>query len=184
MQRPLSAGAFLPGDLKLSWLAVLWGVGGMCVLLIFAVVRLAGIGLDSLAYPFAWYHWVLLLANTAFMAYSEGYKGFQKAYSPRFAARVRHLRDNPRFSHSLLAPLFGMGFFHTTRERMRVSYPLTVVIVVFIIVVHQLPQPWRGIVDIGVVVGLCWGLISLIIYSWQALRWNDFPYSPELPVRT
>lgn len=162
-------------------LGVLWGLGGVCLLLIFAVARLTKIGLDSFDYQYAWYHWVILLVNVAFMAYSEGYKGFQKGYSPRLAARIRHLRDNPRLSHSLLAPLFGMGYFYTTRRRIITSYMLTVMIIIFIFIANQLPQPWRGILDIGVVVGLCWGLISIIAYSWQALTRYDFPYSPELP---
>ena len=150
-------------------------------MLAFAIVRLTDIGLASFDYHFAWYHWLLLLANVAFMAYSEGYKGFQKAYSPRFAARLRHLRDHPRFFHSVLAPLFSMGYFHTTRKRLIVSYALTVIIILLILIVHQLPQPWRGILDIGVVVGLGWGLISILAFSWQALRQPDFPYSAELP---
>ena len=165
----------------MGWLAVFWGLSGVCLLLAFAIARLAGIGLASFDYHFAWYHWLILLANIIFMAYSEGYKGFQQAYSPRFAARIRHLREHPRLSHSILAPLFGMGYFHTTPKRLLVTYVLTVAIVLLIIIVHQLPQPWRGILDIGVVVGLCWGLVSILTFSWQALSRADFPYSPELP---
>lgn len=162
-------------------LAVLWGLGGVCILLISAITRLTTIALDSLDYQYAWYHWAILLLNVVFMAYSEGYKGFQKSYAPRLAARIRHLHDNPRFIYALLAPLFGMGYFHSTRRRLITSYVLTLMIVVLVILVHQLPQPWRGILDVGVVVGLFWGLISIVIYSWQALTWQDFPYSPELP---
>ena len=165
----------------MGWLGVLWGLGGVCFLLLFAIVRLSEIGLDSFDYQFAWYHWLVLLANAGFMAYSEGSLGFQKAYSPRLAARFRHLKNHPSFLHSLLAPLFGMGYFHTTRKRLVVSYVLTIVIIIFIFIVHQLPQPWRGITDIGVVIGLSWGLVSTLAYSWRALRTPDFPYSPELP---
>ena len=167
--------------MPVGWLAALWGLSGVCLLLAFAIARLVGIGLASFDYQFAWYHWLILLANIVFMAYSEGYKGFQKAYSPRFAARIRHLREHPRLSHFILAPLFSMGYFHTTRKRLLVTYVLTAVIILLIIIVHQLPQPWRGILDIGVVVGLCWGLVSILTFSWQALRRADFPYSPELP---
>lgn len=150
-------------------------------MLLYAVIRLAGIGLESFDYEYRWYHWVLLAVNVGFMAYSEGYKGFQKAYAPRLAARMRYLRDHPTPVSALLAPLFGMGYFHTTRTRLIVSYGLTVMIVVFVYVAHQLPQPWRGILDIGVVVGLSWGLISIAWFSWQALGDGEFEYSPELP---
>lgn len=162
-------------------LGALWGLGGVAVLLIYAIARLMEIGLDSFAFDYRWYHWLVLIVNVAFMAYSEGYKGFQKAYSPRLAARLRYIRDYPTLSRSALAPLFGMGYFHATRRRLISTYAMTAAIIVFIYIAHQLAQPWRGILDIGVVVGLSWGLISILIYSWQALTWSDFPYSPEVP---
>ena len=61
------------------------------------------------------------------------------------------------------------------------SVVLLVMIVVFIIIAHQLPQPWRGILDLGVVVGLSWGLVTILVFSWLALTRDEFPYSPELP---
>jgi hypothetical protein len=42
-------------------------------------------------------------------------------------------------------------------------------------------QPWRGIIDAGVVLGLGWGIISLIIFSIQAFGAGEFPYSAEVP---
>jgi hypothetical protein len=47
--------------------------------------------------------------------------------------------------------------------------------------VSLLQQPWRGIVDLGVVIGLIWGLISLSLFSIQALTDDDYPHSPEVP---
>ena len=62
---------------------------------------------------------------------------------------------------SLFAPLFAMGFFHATRATKITAYVLTLAIVVLVILVHRLDQPWRGIIDAGVVVGLGWGVLSL-----------------------
>jgi uncharacterized membrane protein YedE/YeeE len=47
--------------------------------------------------------------------------------------------------------------------------------------VRLLSQPWRGIIDGGVVVGLAWGLVSLVIFGYQAFTAEDFPFSPEVP---
>lgn len=162
-------------------LSVFWGLAGVGLVLGYAIVRLARIGFDSFSYGYEWYHWLILIASVVFMAWSEGYKGFQKSYSPRLAARIRYLRDNPGVTPAVLSPLFGMGFFHTTRRRLIGSYVLLVMIVIFIIIAHQLPQPWRGILDLGVVVGLSWGLVTILVYSWIALTRDKFPYSPELP---
>lgn len=162
-------------------LAALWGVSGMVLLLVYAITRLTEISIDSFNYEYHWHHWAVLVASVAFMAYSEGYKGFHKAFAPRFAARLRYLRDNPKWLHGLLAPLFGMGYFHAATARLIRSYALTVMIILFIYLAHQLPQPWRGILDLGVVVGLCWGFISVLLFSWRALVDNQCNYSPELP---
>ena len=165
----------------LGRLGVYWGLVGVALVLGYAIVRLAAIGFDSFSYGYEWYHWVILAGSVVFMAWSEGYKGFQKSFSPRLAARIRYLRDHPEPVHTALSPLFGMGFFHTTRRRLIGTYVLLVMIIIFIIIAHQLPQPWRGILDLGVVVGLSWGLVTILIYSWIALTRDHFPYSPELP---
>jgi uncharacterized membrane protein YkgB len=74
-----------------------------------------------------------------------------------------------------------MGFFHTTKKRKIISYSLTSFIIVLIIVVHAIPQPWRGIVDAGVVLGLSWGTVSLLVYGVKALTKEAFDVSPETP---
>lgn len=137
--------------------------------------------MDAFSFEFRWYHWLVLIGNTLFMAYSEGYKGFQLGFAPRIAARARHLVDHPRLLHVLLAPLFCMGYFHTTRRRLISVYVLTVCIVILVFLFHQLSQPWRGILDAGVVVGLSWGICSLLWFSVKAAVSEVFDYSPELP---
>lgn len=162
-------------------IAAVWGFVGIFLLLSSAIFRLAPMALDL---PFAQldvYHWGILLPWMAFMAYSEGYKGFQKNFSPRVAARIRYLKHHPTLVRTLLAPVFCMGFFYTTRKRKIVAFSLTGGIILLIILVHYIPQPWRGIIDAGVVLGLTWGLISMTIYSIQAMVRDHFHHSPETP---
>ena len=98
------------------------------------------------------------------MAYAEGYKGFHLGFAPRVVRRASYLRDNPQLSHTLLAPLFCMGYFYTTTRRQIVSIGLTVMIICFVLIAGLLPQPWRGIVDAGVVVGLSLGVASILYF--------------------
>ena len=162
-------------------LAALWGVGGVCVLLSCAIYRLAAVTFESIHFDYQWHHWVLLVVFVVFMCYAEGYSGFQLAFSPRVAARARYIRDHPTPLRVVLAPLFCMGYFQTTRRRLISVYMLSVGIVVLVIIFHQLSQPWRGVLDAGVVSGLVWGVISLVWFSFAALGTGEFPYSPELP---
>ena len=158
-----------------------WGIIGVCLLILFAVYRLSGMAMNAFVTDLQWYHWLVLIANSVFMAYSEGYRGFQLAFAPRVAARARYLLNHPRPLHVLLAPLFCMGYFHTTRKRLIVAYGLLFGILVLILIYQQFSQPWRGILDVGVVVGLSWGLVSLVWFSFQAMAAKSFQYSPEMP---
>ena len=158
-----------------------WGLAGVCALLFYAVYRLSGMSLASLAYHLDWRHWTLLVVNALFMAHAEGYRGFQKGYSPRVVARARYLMTSPTLVRVAAAPLFVMGYFATTRRRLISTYLLTIMIVALILVFQQLSQPWRGMLDFGVVVGLTWGLVSIGIFALRAFTGGSFDHSPELP---
>jgi hypothetical protein len=162
-------------------LGAIWGLIGVLLLLGSAVYRLTPLAIDAFSYAFTWYHWLSLFLILLFMAYAEGYRGFQKGFSPRVAARALYLKNHPRLLHSLLGPFFCMGFFHASRRRKITSFSVTSGIIVLIILVRFLAQPWRGIIDAGVVVGLAWGLVSLIIFSLQAFTSKEFLYLPDVP---
>lgn len=166
---------------EMSQLGAFWGLAGVALLLGSAIYRLAFIAHDAFTYPWSWYHWFSFVLIVFFMAYVEGYQAFQQAFSPRVAARARYLRDHPNMLHSLLAPLFCMAYFHASRRRQITSISVTAGIIVLVVLVRLLDQPWRGIIDGGVVVGLAWGLISLLIFGYQALSADEFLYSPEVP---
>jgi len=161
--------------------APLWGLGGIFFLVGFAVYRLTPRAVEALASGLGPWQWGLLGVWMLLMAYSEGYRGFQQRFSPRTAARARWLRDRPSPLRVVLAPLFCMGYFHATRRVRIASIGLTAGIIVFVVAVSYCPQPWRGIIDCGVVVGLAWGLVSLGWFGWKALGSPEFDYSPETP---
>ncbi len=161
-----------------------WGLAGVMLLLGSAVYRLAPIAVEALAFEWRWYHVTAFIVVLVFMAYAEGYRAFQLAFSPRVAARSRYLLTHSNILHIVLAPLFCMAYFHAPRRRRITSLSVTAGIVVLIILVRLLPQPWRGIIDGGVLVGLAWGLISLAIFGYQALTRETFAYAPEVPEKT
>ena len=158
-----------------------WGVTGVVLLLASAVYRLSPLAWAAFSVPFRWYHWLALTVCVLFMAYAEGVRGFQQHFSPRVAARARHLLRHPRVFHVILAPFFCMGYFYAPRRRKIVSLLLTAGIIVLVLAVHRVPQPWRGIIDAGVVTGLVWGIVSLLWYVAAGLTRKEFPYSPEVP---
>ena len=159
----------------MRWLAPSWAIVGFSGLMLWAIYRLALITVDALQMPMSVLAWALLIINTLFMAWSEGYRGFQQAYSPRFARRVVLLRTTESFPNMLLAPLFAMGFYGADPKRMRITYLIALLLVVVIIVFHQIPQPWRGVLDAGVVVGLSWGTLATWWHCYLALTGKPLP---------
>jgi hypothetical protein len=168
----------------LGLLAVTWGMLGVWLLLGSAIVRLTPIGLSIFSMDLSWYHWLVLAVWVVGMAHREGYVGFQKGFSPRVAARLAYLRRNPTPLRTILAPFFCMGYFDIERRRQIVVIGVTLMVISFIVIARQLPQPWRGIVDLGVVVGLLWGVIALLIFTVMAFagRLRESPMLPERQV--
>ena len=165
----------------MAWIGAVWGFVGVMALLGTAVWRLAPRAVEVLREPLTGGQWIFLVVFAAFMLVAEGYRGFQKKFSPRTAARVRHLRDHPRALHVVLAPAFCMGYFHANRRTRITAICLTLGIIALVVLVRFLPDPWRGLVDFGVVLGLSYGMISFALYTAKALGSRDFPHSPEVP---
>jgi hypothetical protein len=161
-------------------LAAGWGVGGISLLLGWAIARLSVIAWRALAAPLGPGHWAALGAVVLAMAFFEGYRGFQQGFSPRVAARARHLSLHPTLVRAVLAPLFCAGYFGAPRARRIASVAVSIGIVLLILLVGRLTQPWRGIIDAGVVVGLTWGLLSLWIFTARAFSPNGLNHPADV----
>ncbi|MDA8423083.1 MAG: hypothetical protein M0Z89_07085 [Nitrospiraceae bacterium] len=164
-----------------SRFGAIWGLAGVGLLLASAVYRITPLAFDAFLSPWSWYHWLTFVVVLLFMAYFEGYRAFQKAFSPRVAARARYLCSHSDRSPALLAPLFCMAYFHAPRRRRITSLSVTAGIIILVVLVRLLEQPWRGIIDGGVVVGLAWGLISLSLFGYRAFTDREFSFSPDVP---
>ena len=149
-------------------LGYIWGVGGVLALLVFAIYRLAPMAFALQDAALGLVHWPLLLFSVSYMAYAEGFKGFHLGFAPRVVKRALYLKKNPKLAHVVLAPLFCMGYIHATRRRQITSLGLTSLIIVLVVLVRLLPQPWRGILDAGVVTGLTIGCLSIMYFLLHA----------------
>jgi hypothetical protein len=151
-------------------IAAWWGILGVVAFLGFAVFRLLPYALELTSYPLTWFHSLMIVISIVFMAHSEGYRGFQRSFSPRVARRAADLRAAPTALNALFAPIYCMGFYAASRRVMYTVYAITTIIVILVLIMRTVEQPWRGIIDAGVVVGLSWGTIATLLLGMQAMR--------------
>jgi len=161
-------------------IAVTWAIIGLLALLGFACWRLSAYTIESFSMPLNWLHWLVFIVWTLFMAHGEGYKGFQLKFSPRFAARCKYLLSNASWLQTVSAPLFCMAYFHAPKKRMVATFALTVMIIVFIFTFRLIPQPWKGLLDFGVVFGLAWGMTSTLYFCFKAFTDENFNWDNEV----
>lgn len=165
-------------------IASAWGSLGVIMILMKAIIRVFPIAME----PFRADSRVLtafeLTAYTLtclFFAYAEGYKGFSLKFAPLVVSRSRTLKPGSSpFLHILLGPLYSMGLFHATRKRMIVSWSVTIGVAGIVAAVKRLPYPWRNIIDAGVVVGLSWGSLSILLLYLKSF-FTSAHMDPALP---
>ncbi len=163
-------------------LIFLWGVGGVLGVLVNAIARILPMALEPLRSgamtPALWAAAALWIA---WMAYTEGYRGFHRAFAPRVIVRALHLARAPRPALVVLAPLVAMGLIHATRKRKIVSWAIVLGVTAIVLVVRGVAQPWRGIIDGGVIIGLAIGTLSIGGYMIAALLGRPPAIAHDMP---
>lgn len=166
--------------LTMRVLGLAWGLLGLFGLLVEAIVRLTPLALEPVREGMTLWAWGGYLGFVAFNAYAEGFRGFQRAFSPRVAVRAQILLREPSTAQLWLAPFFLMGLYDATRKRLLINWGLCAAIVVLVLLVRGAPQPLRGIIDAGVIAGLAWGSVATVICLGRALRGEAASADPEL----
>lgn len=164
-----------------AWLAFVWSIGGTAAVLLEAIVRLVPRALVLLEDPEP-VPLVAAAAWSAFMVWTEGWRGFHQRFNPRVVARAARLTTRPWWS-AVLGPLVVMGLLDATPRRLAASWLLVAMIVLLIVGVQRLADPWRAVVDAGVVLGLSFGTASLALHTVRAIRGTARPVDPEFAQR-
>ncbi|MDN5819334.1 MAG: hypothetical protein L0H36_02020 [bacterium] len=161
-------------------IGAIWGVAGTMTIVGYALYRLSFYAFDSLGYELTVWQLLVLITWGAYMFYAEGIKGFARSFSPRSVARAQYIARHGRWHHIIFAPIFCFGYYQTTRRKLIVIYSLTAGIVGLILIIRLLPQPWRGIIDFGVVLGLSCGLVTLAYFAYKAWRTRQYAIDPAV----
>jgi hypothetical protein len=87
--------------------------------------------------------------------------------------RALALRRDPGAVRVILAPLHCMGFFGAGLRTQTQMIALTAAMIAFVFLIRLTPQPWRGILDLGLVIAFAWGFISALIMGALAVSGRD-----------
>lgn len=155
----------------IGYFSLIWGIIGVIALLGFAIGRLLTISITAFGFSLSASHWLALAASVAFMAYAEGYRTFQKTWAPRVVGRAFELKTDWTITRVIFAPFYCMSFFDATRKRKLTAWITTVCIVALVVLMNRIDQPWRGLIDAGVVVGLSWGVAA--VFFQTVLRFSS-----------
>ncbi len=164
-------------------LITIWGVMGIVLLVGRALYRLSPIAYEPIEQGIlTHFHWAVMIAWCIFNLYAEGYRGFHLRFAPRTVARAIYLSEHPTPLRVLLGPLYCMGLFGATRKVLITAWAVTLMVVGLVILIKTIDQPWRGIIDAGVVVGLFAGLGSLVWFLLIAIAdKTKIDFDPGIP---
>ena len=137
-----------------------------------------------------WWAWLILAIICVFFAYCEGYRGFQIAWSPMLVKRSYHFSSvtTPVYNWTkimfldrtidfLVAPILAAGHICGTRRRLILSWSITIMVVALVVGVSYMPEdlPWKSFIDIGVVIGLGWGGVFILVWWIKIGIFNIWP---------
>ena len=151
-------------------LIFIYSTGGVVAIFSSAIYRLYPHVQESMSYEFSALNWIVLAVYLLVMIVGKGYFALHRGFVPRVIDRSELLIENGKLIDKILAPLYCMGFFKAPRKRMIISYVMIFIIVSFIVSASKISQPWRGIIDLGVIVGLSLGILSLLFLGFNKLR--------------
>lgn len=147
-----------------------WGVTQVLSTFSNAIRRLAPVAYEPIQKnDMLPYQWGLYVAWSAYMIYVEGYKAFQKKTAPMVVSRAFSIADKPTVLNVVLAGPYSMGMFGASKKRMIIAWGIMAGVFSLTKLVKLLPYPYRSIVDAGVVLGLSYGSIAILVLTLKAL---------------
>ena len=178
---PVNTDTKCPASNFMAIFGSIWGTGGVLYILYKAISRVFPIAYEPLkkatatsssSLQLTQFQWICYYISILFFGYVEGYKGFQTKFSPLVVKRSFTLVvgiPQGTIINYIFAPFYSMGLLHATKKRKITSWSITLGVTLLVGIVKRLNEPWRNIIDAGVVCGLSYGMISiLLIYikSW------------------
>ena len=170
-------------DRRLRAVVSVWTLLGVAALFALSIFRLGSRGVATIQAGLGWGEWSGLVLLTVAFVYGEGFRALDRRWVPRLLERALLLRDDPRPSVRLLAPLYGLSLVGVRRGDLIRGWLSVAAILGAVLTVRALPDPWRGIVDFAVAAALTWGWVAILrrVPEAGSVTIRAFPIPPSSP---
>ena len=144
-----------------------YGVTGVILIFLSAVFRLLPYSLEAFGSGLSLSQLIITILYLINIIVGKGYFAMHKGFSPRAVDRALEAAEGNSITNKIFAPLYCIGFSRAPAKRLRVTYSIFFFVISFVILARFIPQPWRGILDFGPVVGLSIGILSAVYHSFR-----------------
>lgn len=154
-------------------IARVWAFAGVVLLLGRASVTLTWKGYQEiLASPqtLAGADWAVLVSVIVFFVWGEGWLALHRRWAPRVLKRILDLAPTTAIGTVLPGPLYAMGLVGAPRRTLIRTWIGVATIVMAVVLVRAMHQPWRAMVKLGVGGALALGVASLVLRAVRAVH--------------
>ena len=145
-------------------------MAGVAAIFVEAIVQLGRRGVATMRAGLDPWEWVALVALSIAFLYGEGEQALARRWVPAVIARARAIDPATRFLHRALAPLYAMSLIGAPARVLVRAWTGVALIVMAVLIVRAMAEPWRGIVDFAVALALLRGLTAIL---WQTRTRRD-----------
>ena len=143
---------------------------GVAALFVDATFQLGRRGIATMRAGLEPLEWLAFALLVVAFVYGEGVRALARRWVPATIDRAFRLGADSPLTHKLLAPLYAMTLIGAPRPALARAWVGVLLIVLAVLVVRALPEPWRGIVDFAVAGALAVGLTAIVVRSLRAAR--------------
>jgi hypothetical protein len=147
-----------------------WGAIGVGLTFVDAVLRLGWHAVRTLRAGLDAMQWCAFVFLAAAFVYGEGHRALQRRFVPAVMARALELSRARSRIHRWLAPFYVAGLVGAPGSVLVRAWASVFLIVLAVLIVRALPEPWRGMTDGAVALALAWGLAALVARLREARR--------------
>lgn len=152
-------------------LVAIWALAVVLATFVEAIHRLGARAIATIAAGLSPVEWVVLVVVVAVFVWGEGHRALQRRFAPRVVARAYEAGEKARGPLAVLvAPLSCLSLVGADRRALARAWGGVALIVLAVLIVRAMPEPWRGIVDAGVSAALLWGAVALVVEAVRQRR--------------